>query len=56
MVSNDDLDQLQNPRLDQPLEIFILLLIIFAGVMTVYIDLNEDGEGAKEVDLLANLR
>lgn len=56
MVSNDDLDQLQNPRLDQALEIFVLLLIIFAGVVAVDIDLYEDGEGAEEIDLLADLR
>lgn len=56
MVPDNGLDQLQYPGLDQSLEVFVLLLIILAGVMAVDIDLHEDGEGTEEVYLLADLR
>lgn len=55
MVADDDLDQLQDPRLDQALEILVLLLLVLAGVVAVDVDLYEEGEGAEEVDLLADL-
>lgn len=55
MVPDDGLDQLKYPGLDQALEVFVLLLIILAGVVAVDIDLHEDGERAEEVYLLADL-
>jgi len=55
VVSLDGLQQLENPRLDQPLEIFVVLLLLLGFVGTDDVHLDEEGETAEEVHLPANL-